>query len=167
MYSVAAAGHIWWALSIAVWYLVVPPAMVALGVLGPLVMVLDGIVRDGALLIAVMLFGSAMRSHRASLAEVAKRVRRTEEDQRRAAQELRAALIQQQMCPKRCRRSLAADLLHLPDGRVMLVAGDVTTFGRTRYLRRAMASGAAVFCSTTPRQPNLSPRSGGCCRASR
>jgi serine phosphatase RsbU (regulator of sigma subunit)/anti-sigma regulatory factor (Ser/Thr protein kinase) len=158
MYSVAAAGRIWWALGIAVWYLVVPLAMVALGVLGPLDMVLDGIVRDGALLIAVMLFGSAMRAHRASLAEAADRVRRAEEDQRREAQELSAArLIQQQMLPKalpslpgwrvaaRYQPARAVggdfyDLLHLPDGRVLLVAGDVTDKGIPAALVMATTS---------------------------
>jgi serine phosphatase RsbU (regulator of sigma subunit) len=104
-------------------------------------------VRDGALLVAVLLFGDAVRSHRALMAESADRLRRAEEDREREAQELRAArVIQQQLLPKempslpgwriaayyRPAREVGGDFydfLELPDGQIAIVTGDVTDKG--------------------------------------
>jgi serine phosphatase RsbU (regulator of sigma subunit) len=119
----------------------------AFGVLGPVVPALNGLVRDGALLVAVLLFGDAVRSHRALMAESADRLRRAEEDREREAQELRAArVIQQQLLPKempslpgwriaayyRPAREVGGDFydfLKLPDGQIAIVTGDVTDKG--------------------------------------
>jgi serine phosphatase RsbU (regulator of sigma subunit) len=118
-----------------------------LGALGPLVPVLNKIVLDGSLLVAVLLFGDAMRSHRALMAEAADRLRRAEEDREREARELSAArVIQQQLLPKEMpslpRWRVAAyyqparavggdfyDFLEMPDGQVAIVTGDVTDKG--------------------------------------
>jgi serine phosphatase RsbU (regulator of sigma subunit) len=104
-------------------------------------------VRDGALLVAVLLFGDAVRSHRALMAESADRLRRAEEDREREARELSAArVIQQQLLPKempslpgwriaayyRPAREVGGDFydfLELPDGQIAIVTGDVTDKG--------------------------------------
>lgn len=108
---------------------------------------LDGLVRDGALLVAVLVFGDAVRSHRALMAESADRLRRAEEDREREARELRAArVIQQQLLPKempslpgwriaayyRPAREVGGDFydfLELPDGQIAIIAGDVSGKG--------------------------------------
>jgi serine phosphatase RsbU (regulator of sigma subunit) len=95
----------------------------------------------------VLLFGDAMRSHRALMAEAADRLRRAEEDREREARELSAArVIQQQLLPKEMpslpRWRVAAyyqparavggdfyDFLEMPDGQVAIVTGDVTDKG--------------------------------------
>jgi serine phosphatase RsbU (regulator of sigma subunit) len=98
-------------------------------------------------LVAVLLFGDAVRSHRALMSESADRLRRAEEDREREAQELRAArVIQQQLLPKempslpgwriaayyRPAREVGGDFydfLKLPDGQIAIVTGDVTDKG--------------------------------------
>jgi serine phosphatase RsbU (regulator of sigma subunit) len=113
----------------------------------PTVAALNELVRDGALMVAILLFGDAVRSHRALMAETADRLRRAEEDREREAQELSAArVIQQQLLPKEMPSisgwRLAAhyqparevggdfyDFLELPDGQLALVTGDVTDKG--------------------------------------
>jgi serine phosphatase RsbU (regulator of sigma subunit) len=98
-------------------------------------------------MVAILLFGDAVRSHRALMAETADRLRRAEEDREREAQELSAArVIQQQLLPKEMPSisgwRLAAhyqparevggdfyDFLELPDGQLALVTGDVTDKG--------------------------------------
>ncbi len=147
LYTAAAAGYLRWSLVIAAWYWVPPLLFAAFGVLGPVVPALNGLVRDGALLVAVLLFGDAVRSHRALMAESADRLRRAEEDREREAQELRAArVIQQQLLPKempslpgwriaayyRPAREVGGDFydfLELPDGQIAIVTGDVTDKG--------------------------------------
>jgi serine phosphatase RsbU (regulator of sigma subunit) len=97
--------------------------------------------------VAVLLFGDAVRSHRALMSESADRLRRAEEDREREAQELRAArVIQQQLLPKempslpgwriaayyRPAREVGGDFydfLELPDGQIAVVTGDVTDKG--------------------------------------
>jgi serine phosphatase RsbU (regulator of sigma subunit) len=109
--------------------------------------VLSGLVRDGSLLVAVVLLGDVVRSHRALMAEAAERLRRAEEDRKREAQELSAArVIQQQLLPKdlpslpgwhvaayyQPARAVGGDfydIFELPDGQVALVTGDVTDKG--------------------------------------
>jgi serine phosphatase RsbU (regulator of sigma subunit) len=104
-------------------------------------------VRDGALLFAVLLFGDAVRSHRALMAESAQRLQRAEEDREREARELSAArVIQQQLLPKELpslpgwrvatyygpARAIGGDFydfLELPDGQVALLTGDVSDKG--------------------------------------
>jgi serine phosphatase RsbU (regulator of sigma subunit) len=110
-------------------------------------LVLSEAVRDGSLLVAVLLFGDAVRSHRALMAETSERLRRAEEDRRREAQELSAArVIQQQLLPKELpvlsgwrvtayyqpARAVGGDFydfIELPEGKIALVAGDVTDKG--------------------------------------
>src|SRR3712207_1157867 len=147
LYTAAAAGYLRWSLVIAAWYWVPPLLFAAFGVLGPVVPALNGLVRDGALLVAVLLFGDAVRSHRARMAESADRLRRAEEDREREARELSAArVIQQQLLPKevpslpgwriaayyRPAREVGGDFydfLELPDGQIAILAGDVTDKG--------------------------------------
>lgn len=114
---------------------------------GPLAPSLNEVVRDGALLIAVLLFGDAVRNRRALVVETQERLQRIEEDREREAQELKAArLIQLQLLPEQLpsppgwriltlyRPARAAggdfyDFLELPDGQLALVVGDVTDKG--------------------------------------
>jgi serine phosphatase RsbU (regulator of sigma subunit) len=147
LYTAAAAGHIRWALAVAAWYWIVPLLFAAFGGLGPLVPALNQLVRDGALLAAILLFGDAVRSHRALVAETSERLRRAEEDRQREAQELSAArVIQRQLLPEELpslpgwrveayyqpAREVGGDFydfLELPDGQVALITGDVTDKG--------------------------------------
>jgi serine phosphatase RsbU (regulator of sigma subunit) len=146
-YTAAAAGYLRWSLAVAAWYLAGRLLYAAFGDPGPLVPALNELVRDGALLVAVLLFGDAVRSHRALMAVAAERLRRAEEDRAREAQELSAArVIQQQLLPKELpslpgwcvaayyqpARAVGGDFydfLELPDGQVALVTGDVTDKG--------------------------------------
>jgi serine phosphatase RsbU (regulator of sigma subunit) len=147
LYTAAAAGHLRWSLAVAAWYWIVPLLFAAFGGLGPLVPALNELVRDGALLAAILLFGEAVRSHRALMAETADRLRRAEEDRQREAEELSAArVIQQQLLPKEL-PSLSGwrvaayyeparevggdfyDFLELPDGQIALITGDATGKG--------------------------------------
>jgi serine phosphatase RsbU (regulator of sigma subunit) len=166
MYTVASSGHLRWAVGIAVWYLAAPLLFAAIGVLGPLVEVLNNIVRDGALMAAILLFGDAVRSHRALMAQAAERLRRAEEDQKREARELSAArVIQQQLLPTELpslpgwrvathyqpARAVGGDFydfLQLPDGQVALVAGDVTDKGIPAAL--VMATTHSILRSDAP-----------------
>jgi serine phosphatase RsbU (regulator of sigma subunit)/anti-sigma regulatory factor (Ser/Thr protein kinase) len=147
LYTAAAAGHLQWSLGVAAWYLAGRLLYATFGDPGPLVPALNELVRDGALLVAVLLFGDAVRSHRALMAAAAERLRRAEEDRAREAQELHAArVIQQQLLPKELpslpgwcvaayyqpARAVGGDFydfLELPDGQVALVTGDVTDKG--------------------------------------
>ena len=147
LYTAAAAGHLRWALAVAAWYWIVPLLFAAFGGLGPVVPALNELVRDGALMAAILLLGDAVRSHRALMAETEDRLRRAEEDRQREAQELSAArVIQQQLLPKEQPSlpgwRLAAyyqparavggdfyDFLELPDGQLALITGDVTDKG--------------------------------------
>ena len=147
LYTAAAAGYLRWSLVIAAWYWVPPLLFAVRGDLGPVVPALDGLVRDGAILLAVLLFGDAVRSHRALMAEAEEQLRRAEEDREREARELSAArVIQQQLLPKempslpgwraaayyRPAREVGGDFydfLELPDGQVAIIAGDVTDKG--------------------------------------
>ena len=142
LYTAAAAGYLRWAVVIAAWYWVPPLFFAAFGVLGPVVPALDGLVRDGAILLAVLLFGDAVRTHRALMAEASERLRRAEEDREREAQELSAArVIQRQLLPKELpslhgwriatyyqpAREVGGDFydfLELSDGQVAIVAGE-------------------------------------------
>jgi serine phosphatase RsbU (regulator of sigma subunit) len=147
LYTAAAAGRLRWSLGIAGLQLVGQVFFVVLWSPGPLVAALNEFVRDGALLVAILLFGYAVRTHRALMAETTQRLRRAEEDREREAQERSAArVIQQQLLPKempslpgwrvaayyRPAREVGGDFydfLGLPDGRVALVTGDVTDKG--------------------------------------
>jgi serine phosphatase RsbU (regulator of sigma subunit) len=147
LYTAAAAGHLRWSLAVAAWYWIVPLLFAAFGSLGPLVPALNELVRDGALLVAILLLGEAVRSHRALMAEAADKLRRAEEDREREAQELSAArVIQRQFLPKELPSlsgwHLAAyyqparqvggdfyDFLDLPDDQIALITGDVTGKG--------------------------------------
>jgi serine phosphatase RsbU (regulator of sigma subunit) len=147
LYTAAAAGHLRWSLAVAAWYWIVPLLFAAFGGLGPLVPALNELVRDGALLAAILLLGDAVRSHRALVAEASERLRRAEEDRQREAQELSAArVIQRQLLPEEVpslpgwrvaayyqpARAVGGDFydfLELPEGQVALVTGDVTDKG--------------------------------------
>jgi serine phosphatase RsbU (regulator of sigma subunit) len=147
LYTVAASGHLRWALAVSAVYLAGLLLYAVLGYPGPPGPILNELVRDGALLVAVLLFGDAVRSHRALMAEAADRLRRAEEDREREARELSAArVIQQQLLPEemlsipgwrvaayyRPAREIGGDFydfLELPNGQVAIVAGDVTDKG--------------------------------------
>ncbi|WP_219975805.1 PP2C family protein-serine/threonine phosphatase [Rubrobacter xylanophilus] len=147
LYTAAAAGRLRWALGVAAVYLAGLLLYAVLWSPGPPGPVLDELVRDGSLLAAVLLFGDAVRSHRALMAEAAERLRRAEEDRKREAQERSAArVIQEQLLPKELpslpgwrvaayygpAREVGGDFydfLDLPDGKVAIFTGDVTDKG--------------------------------------
>ena len=147
LYSAAAAGHLRWSLGVAAVYLSGLFVYAVVWYPGPPGPVLNEFVRDGSLLGAVLLFGDAVRSHRALMAESADRLRRAEEDREREAGELRAArVIQQQLLPKempslpgwriaayyRPAREVGGDFydfLELPEGQIAIVTGDVSGKG--------------------------------------
>jgi len=147
LYTAAAAGYLWWSVGVAVWYWVIPFFFAASGRLGPVVPALNELVRDGSLLVAVVLLGDAVRSHRALMAEASDRLRRAEQERQRETQELSAArVIQQQFLPKELpslygwrvaayyqpARGVISDFhdfLDLPDDHVALITGDVTDKG--------------------------------------
>ena len=157
LYSAAAAGYLWWSLAVAAWYWVIPLVFALFGILGPVVPALNDLVRDGSLLVAVLLLGDAVRSHRALMAEATERLRRAEEDREREARELSAArVIQRQLLPKEMPSlpgwCVAAhyqpahavggdfyDFLELPDGQIAFIAGDVTDKGIPAALVMATA----------------------------
>src|SRR5918999_2054491 len=159
LYTAAAAGYVRWAVVIAAWYWVPPLFFAAFGVLGPVVPALNGLVRDGAILLAVLLFGDAVRTHRALMAEVSERLQRAEEDREREAQELSAArVIQHQLLPEDMpslpgwrvaayygpARAIGGDfydLFELPDGQLAIFAGDVTDKGIPAALVMATTHG--------------------------
>ncbi len=147
LYTAAATGHLRWALGIAIWYMAGRLLFVALEFEGPRESIFNNLLLDGALMTAVLLFGEAMRSHRALMAETSDRLRRAEEEREREARELSAArVIQQQLLPKEApslpgwqiatyyqpARAIGGDFydfLALPDGQFALVTGDVTDKG--------------------------------------
>jgi serine phosphatase RsbU (regulator of sigma subunit) len=147
LYTAAAAGRLRWSLGVAAVYLAGVLLYAVLGYPGPPGPVLNELMRDGALLVAILLFGDAVRSHRALMAESVERLRRAEEDREREARELSAArLIQQQLLPKempslpgwriaafyRPAREVGGDFydfLKLPGGQIAIVTGDVTDKG--------------------------------------
>jgi serine phosphatase RsbU (regulator of sigma subunit)/anti-sigma regulatory factor (Ser/Thr protein kinase) len=168
LYTAAAAGHLRWSLAVVVWYGCIPLIFAASGVLGPQVLVLDQLLRDSAILVAIVLFGDAVRSHRALMAESAARLQRAEQDRQREAQELSAAqVIQQQLLPKELpsvpgwhiaayyqpARAIGGDFynfLALPDRHMALLVGDVTDKGIPAALVMAathsiLRSDAAAF----------------------
>ncbi|MGH2604584.1 MAG: PP2C family protein-serine/threonine phosphatase, partial [Dehalococcoidia bacterium] len=147
LYTAAAAGHLRWSLVVVAWYWVIPLLVALFGLLGPLEPALNDLVRDGTLMIAVLMAGEATRSHRALMAATAERLRRAEDDRKREERELSAArVIQQQLLPKEWpslpgwhiaayyqpARAVGGDFydfLELPDGQIALVTGDVTDKG--------------------------------------
>ena len=147
LYTVAASGRLRWALAVSAVYLAGLLLYAVLGYPGPPGPILNELVRDGALLAAVLLFGDAVRSHRALMAEAADRLRRAEEDREREARELSAArVIQRQLLPEempsipgwrvaayyRPAREVGGDFydfLDLEDGHLGLIVGDVTDKG--------------------------------------
>jgi hypothetical protein len=147
LYTAASAGRLRWALGVAGLYLSGLFLYAILWYPGPPGPILNELVRDGALLATVLLFGDAVRSHRAFMVEAADRLRRAEEDREREARELSAArVIQQQLLPEelpslpgwrvaahyRPAHAIGGDFydfLELPDGQLAIVAGDVTDKG--------------------------------------
>jgi serine phosphatase RsbU (regulator of sigma subunit) len=147
LYSAASAGQLRRSLTAAAWFWVIPLFFAAFGVLGPRVEIFNQLVRDGAIMLAAILFGDAVRSHTALMAAASERIRRAEEDRKRDERELKAAqVIQQQLLPKElpslpgwhvatCYQPARAvggdfyDFLELPDGRVAFVTGDATDKG--------------------------------------
>jgi serine phosphatase RsbU (regulator of sigma subunit) len=147
LYTAAAAGHLRWSVGVAAAYLSGIFLYAVVWSPGPPGPVLNEFVRDGSLMVAVLLFGDTVRTHRALMAESAERLRRAEEDREREARELSAArVIQHQLLPRempsltgwrlaayyRPAREVGGDFydfLELPDGRVALVTGDVTDKG--------------------------------------
>jgi hypothetical protein len=101
LYTAAASGWLRWSVGVAAVYL---SGLVIYAVLGPPGSpgpVLGELVRDGALLATVLLFGDSVRSHRALMAESSQRLRCAEEDREREARELNAArVIQRQLLPR-------------------------------------------------------------------
>lgn len=175
LYTASASGHLRWALGVAAWYWVIPLLFAVVGLLGqldaillgPLEATLNNLVRDGSLLVAVLLFGDAVRSHRALTAETAERLRRADADREREARELSAArVIQQQLLPKEWpslpgwriaahyqpARAVGGDFydfLELPDGQIALVTGDVTDKGIPAAL--VMATTHSILRGDAPR----------------
>jgi serine phosphatase RsbU (regulator of sigma subunit) len=147
LYTAAAAGRLRWSLGIATLYLAGLFLYAVVWYPGPPGPIHNELVRDGSLLAAVLLFGDAVRSHRALMAEAADRLRRAEEDREREVRELSAArVIQHQLLPKempslpgwrvaayyRPARAIGGDFydfLELPDGQLAIFAGDVTDKG--------------------------------------
>ena len=147
LYTVAASGRLRWALAVSAVYLSGLLLYAVLGYPGAPGPILNELVRDGALLAAVLLFGDAVRSHRNLMAEAAHRLRRAEEDRKREARELSAArVIQQQLLPEdmpsipgwrvaayyQPAREVGGDFydfLELPHDQVTLITGDVTDKG--------------------------------------
>jgi Stage II sporulation protein E (SpoIIE) len=166
LYSAAAAGHLRWSLGVAALYLSGLLLYAVLWYPGPPGPVLNELVRDGSLLVAVLLFGDAVRSHRALMAEASEKLRRAEEDREREAQELSAArVIQQQLLPEELpslpgwrvaayywpARAVGGDFydfLELPDGQIAIVTGDVTDKGIPAAL--VMATTHAVLRGDAP-----------------
>ncbi len=82
LYTAAAAGYLRWALGVAAWYLIGGLVFGAfLDRTGPLAPALNELVRDDALMLAVLLLGNAVRSHRALMAETSARLGRADEEQ--------------------------------------------------------------------------------------
>ena len=167
LYTAAASVHLRWSLGIAAVYLAGMLLYAVLWYPGPPGPVLDELVRDGALLAAVLLLGDAVRSHSALMAESYERLRRADEDRKRESRELSAArVIQRQLLPKvlpslsgwrmaayyRPAREVGGDfydLLELPDGQVALVAGDATDKGIPAAL--VMATTHSILRGEAPR----------------
>ncbi len=167
MYTAAAAGHLGWALAATTWYVIGGFLFGAVLDPGPLVQDINEIVRDGALLAAVLLFGDAVRTRRALMAETQERLQRAEADREREAQERKAArLIQLQLLPEELRSPPGwrvstfyqpaqevggdfYDFLELPDGQVALVVGDVTDKGIPAAL--VMATTLSILRVDEPR----------------
>jgi serine phosphatase RsbU (regulator of sigma subunit) len=160
LYTAAATGHLRWSLGVAAWYLVGGFVVaVFVDVESSLIPTLNDLVRDGALMLAMLLFGSAVRSHRALMEETSARLRRADEDRKREAQELEAAqVIQKQFLPEeppslsgwnisthyQPARAVGGDFydfLELPDGRVAVVIGDATDKGIPAALVMATTHG--------------------------
>jgi serine phosphatase RsbU (regulator of sigma subunit) len=138
LYTVAASGRLRWSLLVAGWYWGVGFVVRAflepmVGNTEPLTRVLNDLVRDGSLLVAVLLLGDAVHSRQ--------QARESHERELRVAQ-----MIQQQFLPKELPRisgwRISAhyqparavggdfyDVLELPDGRFGLLVGDATDKG--------------------------------------
>lgn len=147
LYTAAATGHTRWAVGIVVWYLGGRLLYAILEYQGPLATMLNDVLLDGALMVAVLLFGESMRGHRALMAEASERLRRAEEEREREAQELSAArVIQQQLLPTSLpsipgwtvavhyepARAVGGDFydfIELNDGQIAFVAGDAADKG--------------------------------------
>jgi serine phosphatase RsbU (regulator of sigma subunit) len=158
LYTTAATGHLRWSLGVSAVYLTGTAIYAGLFSESPGEVVNEG-VRDGALLVAVVLFGDAVRSHRALMAEAAARLRRAEEDRKREEQELSAArVIQLQLLPKELpvlsgwrlaahyqpARAVGGDfydVVPIAGGRIALIAGDVTDKGIPAALVMATTHG--------------------------
>ena len=153
MYTAVAAGHLRWSLLVAAWYWF--GALLGRGFLPepePLVSVFEDLVRDGSLLVAVLLLGDAVRSRRMA--------RESHEQELRVAQ-----LIQQRFLPRELPRlsgwRVSAyyqpahavggdfyDFLELPGGEVGLCVGDVTDKGIPAAL--VMATTHSILRGDTP-----------------
>jgi hypothetical protein len=138
LYTVAASGRLRWSLLVAGWYWGVGFVVRAFlepmfGNTEPLTRVLNDLVRDGSLLVAVLLLGDAVHSRQ--------QARESHERELRVAQ-----MIQQQFLPRELPRisgwRISAhyqparavggdfyDVLELPDGRFGLLVGDATDKG--------------------------------------
>lgn len=158
LYTTSAAGHLRWSVGVATFYLA-GTFVYAVLFSGDRSLVFGEALRDGSLLVAVLLFGDAVRSHRALMDEAAERLRRAEEDRKREEQELSAArVIQLQLLPKELpvltgwrvsayyqpARAVGGDFydfFKLSDGQIALVAGDVTDKGIPAALVMATTHG--------------------------
>jgi serine phosphatase RsbU (regulator of sigma subunit) len=170
LYTAAATGHIRWSLGIAAWYLIGRLLFVLFGYTGPRGPILYDIVLDGSLMISVLLFGDAVRSHRALMVEAEERLRRAEQEREREAQELSAArVIQQELLPKELpslpgwqiaayyqpARAIGGDFydfLELGGGQLALLTGDVTDKGIPAAL--VMATTHSILRGETPEEPS-------------
>ncbi len=72
VYTAAAAGHVWWSLLIAAWYVIGPIVFILFVYPGPALPALGDVVRDASLWLAMLFLGDAVRSRRAVMAERAK-----------------------------------------------------------------------------------------------
>jgi serine phosphatase RsbU (regulator of sigma subunit) len=159
LYSAAASGALRWALIIAVFWVGAPLIFRLFVDPEPVFRVLNDSMRDAAFFGAIVLLGVAVQSRRAYSAEVAARLRRTEAERERVAQELRVAhLVQQQFLPAelpvlagwqvaafyQSAREVGGDFYDfaaLPDGSVGVAIGDVTDKGAPAALMMATTQG--------------------------
>lgn len=159
MYTAVAAGHLRWSLLVAAWFWFgFFLGRVFLSEPEPLASVLDDLVRDGSLLVAVLLLGDAVRSRRMT--------RESHEQELKVAQQ-----IQQRFLPKELPRlsgwHVSAyyqpahavggdfyDFLELPGGEIGLWVGDVTDKGIPAAL--VMATTQSILRGDAPKMASPS-----------
>ena len=168
LFSAAAAGHLRESIAVVAWFWVIPIIYSILGVLGSRVDMMNQLVRDGAIMLVAILFGDAVRSHRALMADASEKLRRAEDDLKREERELSAArTIQMQLLPttlpslpgwELAARYMPAravggdfyDIRQLPGGQLAIITGDATDKGIPAAL--VMATTHSILRGQVPEQ---------------